>query len=52
MAKKELVFENVQKFQKWLNSKEQKEDCHGVFVMIGGNRVLVGCVYQGAFVKA
>jgi hypothetical protein len=52
MTKKELVFENVQKLQKWLDSKERKKDCHGVFVMIGSNKVLVGCVCQGTFIKA
>lgn len=52
MFKKETVFENVQKFEKWLKSKERKDDVCGVFVTIGGNRILVGSVVRGMFVKA
>lgn len=52
MSKKEIVFENVQKFDKWLKSNEPKDNVRGVFVMIGGNRMLVGCVVNGIFAKA
>ena len=52
MFKKKIVFENVQKFEKWLKAKEPKDDVYGVFVTIGGNSILVGSVVQGMFVKA
>ena len=48
MKEKIIVFENVQKFEKWINSKELKKDC-SIFVTIGDTRKLVGCIYRGVF---
>ena len=49
-ASKKIVFADVQKFQKWLSSKEQKTD-GSVFVKIGGQEMLVGAVVGGRFAK-